>query len=149
MADSKFGKYIITKPIPSHPDYFMAKDVKGVTFPNEIFMGTGFVKGSPALIDIGWHFTVPDPDPVEQIHFHTFDTILCLVGTDPQNPGNLGAELEIKLAEEKHILTRTCSIFIPKGLEHCLLAHRKVDRAYLKIEFGITDKNRYFRSNLA
>lgn len=139
LPDSKYGKYIINNPLLIAPDYVQTEDIKGVTFPNEIFMSSDLVKNAPVIIDIGWCFTVPDP--VEKIHSHPYDTILCLVGSDSQNSSNLGAILEIKLGEEKHVLTQTCAIYIPKGLEHALLIHKEVSRAYLKIEFALTGAN--------
>jgi hypothetical protein len=49
----------------------------------------------------------------------------------------------MQLGDEKHMLSKTCSIFIPKGLEHCPLIHRRVDRPYLQIGFAISDKKNY------
>ena len=143
MADSKYGKYIISNPMVVDSDCPQGEGIKGVTFPNEIFMNASLVKGCPMLVDIGWHFAIPDPDPVEWTHFHNFDTVLCFVGSDPKNPSNLGAVLEMQLGDEKHMLTKTCAIFIPKGLEHCPLIHRRVDRPYLQIVFAISDKENY------
>lgn len=140
MADSKYGKYIISSPMIVRPDYLPERGVKGVTFPNEIFMNTELVKGCPMLVDIGWSFTIPDPDPAEWTHFHNFDTVLCFIGSDPKNPSLLGAVLEMQLGGEKHMLTKTCAIFIPKGLEHCPLIHMEMEKPYLKIDFAITAK---------
>lgn len=127
------------------PDYSKNSGIKGVTFPNEIFMNSTLVKGCPMLVDIGWHFTIPDPDPVEETHSHDFDTVLCFIGSDPKVPSNLGAVLEMQLGNEKHMLTKTCAIFIPKGLEHCPLIHISVDRPYLQIVFAISQE-KYFES---
>ena len=143
MPDSKYGKYIISNPMKGGSDCPEGKGIKGVTFPNEIFMNSSLVKGCPMLVDIGWHFTVPDPDPVEGIHSHDFDMVLCFVGSDPKDPSSLGSVLELQLGDEKHMLTKTCAVFIPKGLKHCPLIHRSVDRPYLQIAFAITDKEKY------
>lgn len=148
MADSKYGKYIISTPLIVGSGGSGGERVKGVTFPKEIFINTGLVQGCPSLVDIGWHFTIPDPDPVEQKHCHDFDTVSCFVGSDPKNPSNLGAVLEIQLGDEKHILTKTCVIFIPKGLTHCPLIHRSVERPYLQIVFAISDEKQYIASQL-
>ncbi|MCP4021676.1 MAG: hypothetical protein GY729_07530 [Desulfobacteraceae bacterium] len=148
MADSKYGKYIISTPLIVGPGGSTNEGVKGVTFPKEFFINTGLAKGCPSLVDIGWHFTIPDPDPVEQTHSHDFDTVSCFVGSDPKNPSRLGAVVEIQLGDEKHILTKTCVIFIPKGLEHCPLIHRSVDRPYLQIVFAISDEKQYIASQL-
>ncbi|MCF6248443.1 MAG: hypothetical protein L3J69_13945 [Desulfobacula sp.] len=143
MADSKYGKYIISNPLIIDSGSSKHGGIKGVTFPKEIFMNKGLVKGCPTLVDIGWHFTIPDPDPVEQTHSHNFDTVSCFVGSDPKNPSNLGAVLEMQLGDEKHMLTKTCVIFIPKGLSHCPLIHRRIDRPYLQIIFAISEKEEY------
>jgi len=146
LAQSKYGKYIISNPLLIKPYGSQADGVKGVTFPKELFMNTGLVKGFPTLVDIGWHFAIPDPDPVEQAHSHDFDTVSCFVGSDPKEPANLFATLEMQLGDEKHILTKTCVIFIPKGLEHCPLIHRSVERPYLQIVFAISDEKKYISS---
>ena len=145
MADSKYGKYIISSPMVCTPDYSPGEGIKGVTFPNEIFMNASLVKGCPMVVDIGWHFIIPDPDPVEGTHSHDFDAVLCFVGSDPKNSSNLGAVLEIQLGDEKHIITKTCAIFIPKGFEHYPLTHIRVDRPYLQIVFAISDKENYIK----
>jgi len=143
LADSKYGKYIISNPLVADSGGSKTEGVKGVTFPREIFANTDLVKGCPTLVDIRWYFMIPDPDPVEQSHFHDFDTVSCFVGSDPKNPSCLGAELELQLGDEKHMLTKTCVIFIPKGLAHCPLIHRRVDRPYLQIVFAISEKEKY------
>lgn len=125
------------------PDFLSGTDVKGITYPNEIYMSSDLVKGCPVLINVAWHFTIPEPDPVEQIHSHDFDTILCFIGSNPQNPSNLGAVLEIMLGKEKHIISDTCAVFIPRMLDHGILTHKKLDRAYLKIEYAMTDGEGY------
>lgn len=143
MAESKYGKYIISDPVIAVPNGSMVEGVKGVTFPKEIFMGTDLVKGCPTLVDIGWCFTIPDPDPFEPAHSHDFDTVACFIGSDPKNPSCLGAVLEMQLGDEKHMLTKTSVIFIPKGLNHCPVIHRSLDRPYLQIVFAVSEKEKY------
>lgn len=142
MADSKYGKYIISNPIVVDTGYSHAEGIKGITFPNEIFMNSSLVKGCPILIDIGWYFAIPDPDPVDRQHSHNFDMALCFVGSDPKHPSRLGAELEVQLGDEKHMLSKTSAIFIPKGLLHCPIIHRSVDRPYLQIKFAIRSEEK-------
>jgi len=148
LPDSKYGKFIISNPLFLEPNDPQDKRVKGITFPNEIFMNESLVKGCPMIVDIGWHFTIPDPDPVEATHFHDFDTVLCFVGSDPKSPSTLGAVLEMQIGDEKHMLTKTCAIFIPRGLKHCPLIHRRVDRPYLQIGFAMIDKENSIEDDL-
>ncbi len=55
------------------------------------------------------------PDP----HMHDFDEVLGFIGTNRQNPRDLGGTVELWLDNEKHILRKSCLVFIPRGLKHC------------------------------
>jgi len=54
-----------------------------------------------------------------------------------KNPNDLGGEVEFWLENEKYILTKSCLIFVPKGLKHCPLWVIKVDRPILFFAAGI------------
>jgi hypothetical protein len=64
-----------------------------------------------------------------------FDEFSLYIGTDPQDPTDLGGEVEYWLGEgeaaEKYIITRSSCIFIPAGLVHGPIYFRKVDRPFL------------------
>ena len=140
MDRNKYGKYIISSPKVNKLAYHPTENVKGVTFPDEIYMDSDLVEGAPVFVDIGWRFTIPDPDPVEWTHTHDFDEVLNFIGSDPNNPHDLGAEVEMQLGDEKHIITTTTSIFIPKGLPHCPMIHKRVDRPYLLVVVALNTK---------
>jgi len=69
---------------------------------------------------------------------HDADEVFMLVGTDPNNPDDLGGELELWIGEgkdaEKYTITESTLIFIPKGLVHMPLYFRRVDRPIMMIE---------------
>jgi hypothetical protein len=133
VSQSNYAKYIVTEPKVQNVAYHPIDDVKGVTFPDEIYLDSELVPGCPVLVDIGWRFTVPDPDPVEWTHEHEFDEVLNFIGTDPDNPHDLGAEVEVWIGGEMHVITTTTSVFVPKGVPHCPLIHRRVDRPFLLV----------------
>jgi hypothetical protein len=68
-------------------------------------------------------------------HSHDFDEYLSFIGLNPDNPEELGAEVEISLGEEqeKHTFKTTTSIYIPKGLPHLPLVFKNVDRPFLLV----------------
>jgi len=72
-----------------------------------------------------WH---GERDP----HKHTFDECLVFVGLDPDNPNYLGAEIEIAMGEEqeKHVFDTPTVVIAPRGLVHCPLVTRRVDKPY-------------------
>lgn len=69
-------------------------------------------------------------------HVHDFDEVLGFLGSDPNNPRDLGGEVELWIGDEKHILTKSCLVFIPKGLKHCPLIFRKVDKPIFHFSTG-------------
>jgi len=71
-----------------------------------------------------WH----EQDP----HVHSYAEILVFVGLDPQNPGSLGAEIEIAMGEEleKHVFDTPTIVAVPGGLAHCPLDTKRVDKPY-------------------
>ncbi len=140
MENTKYGKYVISEPKVENVAYHPLKGVTGVTFPDEIYLDNTIVKGSPLMVDIGWRFEVPKPDPVEWEHTHDFDEVLCFIGSDPDNPRDLGAEIEFHIDGEPHTFSKNTTIYIPKGVPHCPFYHKRVDRPFLLVVFAVVDK---------
>ena len=62
------------------------------------------------------------PDaPVSQPHSHPYPEILGFVGTDPENPLELGGVVEFWIDGECHHLTKSTMVYIPPNLPHCPL----------------------------
>lgn len=140
MGEGKYGKYFLTEPRVENVAYHPVKNVKGVTFPDEVYLDGAIIEGSPVVVDIGWRFQIPEPDPVEWTHTHGFDEVLCFIGTDPENPRDLGGEIEFHIGDEKHTFNKTTTIYVPKGVPHCPFMHKRVDRPFLLVVFALTDK---------
>lgn len=76
------------------------------------------------------------PQTIVEAHTHDFDEVLCYFGTDSNDPHDLGAEVELWLGDEQHIITKSAIIFIPKGLQHGPLIYRKVNRKFFTFSSG-------------
>ena len=61
-------------------------------------------------------------------HVHDTDEILGFYGTNPDDPYDLGGEIEINIGGETHVLTKSSMVFLPGGVPHCPLTITKVDR---------------------
>jgi hypothetical protein len=61
-------------------------------------------------------------------HTHPFNEVIGFLGTNRENPQDLCREVELWLEDEKHILTRSCLVFVPREMKHCPLIIRRVDR---------------------
>lgn len=65
---------------------------------------------------------------IREAHSHPFPEIFGFFGYNPENTRDLGGEIELWLEGEKHIITESCLIYIPAGMEHCPLIIREVNR---------------------
>ena len=64
------------------------------------------------------------------------DEVVAFFGTNPEDPWDLCGEVELWLGDEKHIITKSSLVFIPKGLKHCPLIARRVDRPIFHFTTG-------------
>jgi len=76
-------------------------------------------------------------------HVHDTDEIIGFFGNNPEDPYDLGGELEIWLEDDKHVIDRTAMIFVPAGMVHCPLVLRRVDRPIF--HFTIVSGRRYLK----
>ena len=136
MAESKYGKYIITE---MKPDLVLPEfRQKAKPQPDEAtfaaLLDDDVVKGS-LYVECAWFWKAPKQSRVET-HTHDFDEVVAFFGTNPEDWRDLGGEVEFWLDDEKHMLTKSCMVFIPKGLPHCPLEVRRVDRPIFHFIIG-------------
>jgi hypothetical protein len=96
-------------------------------------------------MDFVWYTGAAEFGPGQ--HVHDFDEIIGFLGTDAQNPRDLGGEMELWLENEKYILQNTCLVFVPRGLKHCPMIARKVNRPF--IHFTAGNQSLYQKSSLS
>jgi len=61
------------------------------------------------------------------------DEILGFVGSNMDDPNNLGAEIDLVVDGKKMTITKTCFIHVPAGVQHGGLCFRKIDRPVFQI----------------
>ena len=69
-------------------------------------------------------------------HEHDFDEVFGFYGSDANNPENLNGEIELWIGGERHLLTKSCLIFVPKGVTHCPLILRRIDKPIFMFTSG-------------
>jgi len=69
-------------------------------------------------------------------HTHPVPEVLVALGSDPNNPQDLGAEFEMYMGVEmeKHIVNRSTLIYIPANTVHCPFTVTRVTRPFLFIQ---------------
>ena len=139
MAETKYGKYIICDDSarPKH-DIREAEPFQAIM--PRIAVPVAYLDnkstGSSFYAECMWYHTASDVR-VEP-HTHDFDEVLAFFGSNPADYHDLCGEVELWLGDEKHILTKSCLVFIPKGLRHCPLVFRRVDRPIFHFSAGPT-----------
>jgi len=68
----------------------------------------------------------------QNYHEGTGETLLFF-STDPENPENLGGEIEMCIESDKHIISRTSAVYIPERMLHGPLWFRDVSRPIIQM----------------
>ena len=97
-------------------------------FANRILWIDNNVVEGAFQMNTAWYFNVPEKDPVFDEHVHEYDELIGFYGSNPDDPYDLGAEMEVTIDGDVHKLTRTSMIFLPANIPHMPLRILKVDR---------------------
>jgi len=145
MAERKYQKYILTDlklPLDAQEkDVANRYDERATRI---LWLEDEIVKGAFSVI-CSWYWKATEKEGSPS-HTHDFDEVIGFIGSDPQNPQDLGGEVEFWLEDEKYMLTKSCLIFAPKGLRHCPLRVTRVERPFLFLAFSVTGK--YVKDNI-
>jgi len=128
MAGEKYGKYILKHSLV-YGDFGPKICITGETDFNSDFSIICLPVTKPVLME-------------EHPHSHDFDIYLTFIGFGPGGLEELGAEIEMSLGEEqeKFVITRPTSVYIPKGLVHCPLNFKRVDKPVLLVHSSLAPK---------
>jgi mannose-6-phosphate isomerase-like protein (cupin superfamily) len=132
-ADKKYGKYIIetaTPPSGSSPGappsvggtkaLLINNEAQGAV-PNATYLNAELV-------------TKPTPLGPFQQHVHSFDEYITFVGTNMAKAYELDGVVEMWIEDEKYVLTKSSTVFVPKGVYHCPIVFHKVDSPIVWVE---------------
>jgi hypothetical protein len=139
MAERKYQKYILTD--LKLPEETQQKDIAmkyAERATRILWLEDEIIKGAFSVI-CSWYWKATETEGSPS-HVHDFDEVIGFLGSDPQNPHDLGGEVEFWLEDEKYLLTKSCLIFAPKGLRHCPLRVTRVERPILFLAFSVTGK---------
>ena len=107
--------------------------------------------GGLEVLDRGMHLegaaaVNPDRPP----HSHGFDEVFVFLGSNREDPDDLGGEVEFWLGEgkdtEKYLFTTSTCIFVPKGLVHLPMIFKKIKRPFLLVTFGVNMGKEWVRA---
>jgi hypothetical protein len=140
MAKMKTDKYIVTEMDPNFKTAPYGFDpVKTASMMKRVLRLDGEVIKDAFYLSCGW-FIKPTGEEKVKTHVHDFDEVVAFFGADADNPYELGGEIELWIDGEKHLLTRSCMVFIPKGMKHCPMSVTKVTRPIFHFTTGPANK---------
>ncbi len=122
MAETKYGKYFLSGVNQQDPE-------RGIAL---AYLDASIIEGSP----LG-RFMMMTPKetsyPMSDTHQHEYGELLIHLGTNPDDPMDLGAEVELCMGEEKekHIITKSTVVYIPPNFVHAPWQIKKVYRPML------------------
>ncbi len=132
MDKSKYDRYVVYVPKKSAPN---------APFPSLTLMCKELVPESNIEVMYNWITEKLEMDPQKPLsHAHDYDEIIMNIGMDPKNPEDLGSELVGFLGNEKHTLNKTSAVYIPKNVEHGVVAFNKFERPYIQVALKLNTK---------
>ena len=144
MAELTYAKNIVTEdfmpPLPPEVVKLIEDQEKeGKSIDRTLMFGINdsIVKGSFfSACEWLWELKDGKSFKIEFAHSHDFDEVLGFIGSRRDNPRDLGGEVEFWMDGEQHILTKSCLIFVPKGMKHCPLIFWRIDTPIFLYEAG-------------
>ncbi|MCX8032212.1 MAG: hypothetical protein N3B14_02290 [Thermoleophilia bacterium] len=128
MGEGKYAKYVIPKQISKPEPWPSMEWVGDVDYQTDVSFIITQVR-EPCVME-------------EYPHSHDFDMYLHFFSYDPDNMNELPAEIEIGLGEEREMYTITSptSVYIPKGMVHCPLIFKRVDKPIILFHTSIAPR---------
>jgi hypothetical protein len=105
---------------------------KGRQAPTMTYMSSTQVNKAKCYIEFGWIWGEVEPSIPEMRH-NKYDEIVLHIGNDPDNPEDLGANLEMGLDGHLMSFDTSCALFVPKGLRHGPNNFRDVKKPYIEM----------------
>ncbi|MBN2040328.1 MAG: hypothetical protein JW864_09820 [Spirochaetes bacterium] len=124
-ADNRVEKYApVDGKLPSAPEGFLTL---------LLWIDGKKLSGAPYLESV-WFKTSNDTGP--ENHTHDFDEFIGFFGSDPDHPDDLGAELSFEIGDETITVTKSCLVYVPRGLGHSPILVPKLERPIIHFSGG-------------
>jgi hypothetical protein len=132
VAASKFKDLIVPAPIAQSVYFPQIKAPQINVFGGDHLHGINFT--------MNWSYLTEPFTLVDHPHTHEFDQVICFLGGNPQNIREFGGVVEMYFGEEqeKHVITESSYICVPKGTVHGPLIVKKIDKPIVYMDFPLT-----------
>jgi len=131
MVKTKYGKYILTEP----PTREYPKGENRPKMSPLLMLNGADIKGA---FHVNCMWVNPGPNPgVHEAHVHPHDEVIGFIGTNPDDPKDLGAEAVLWIEDEKYVIKKSFLAYFPKGVVHCPLTVNDVKRPILHFDIQL------------
>ena len=115
------------------------------TYAKRLIWMDGKVVPGAFQMNTAWYMSASDVRPLlkHDEHVHETDEMIGFLGSDPSDPYNLNAEIEIGINGELHRLTKSSIIFIPAGMKHLPLSIISLEKPVLHFSISLASKYSY------
>ncbi len=123
--------YIVRKPAY---EVVAPTPTKNRMHPSMTFMSKDLVPEANTYLEFSWIWGIPDPDP--HIFEHTHDDsneLVFHIGNDPDQPEDLGAEIEIYLDKKPLMIKKTSALYAPEKISHGPLKWKSYTRPHIEM----------------
>jgi hypothetical protein len=129
MAAKKYSKYVVTLDFKDdRPGFYrQVASVSGREF------------GIDFNVEYGAYWAAGNMGEAPAApHAHDYNQVMLWLGADGNDMGELGAEVELSLGEEgeKHMITSSTAVAVPKGLSHYPANITRMDRRFVYLEMS-------------
>ena len=135
LYGGKWGKCFITNPYRYEAFWYNSPGFDHSQFKDVVYMDKESLPNGldPYNTCFQWKFKPEPAGTGHPLNYHpNAAERVAMIGTDPDNPWDLGGEIEFVIGNEKHVIDRPCIVYVPKMMKHGQVWFRKVDRPIIQ-----------------
>jgi quercetin dioxygenase-like cupin family protein len=149
MGKSKYDEYIVTKlrngarlPLSGHGEMIGESGPGGRERKEQVLWIDNEVVPGSFYTECSWFFPGQDQTAKQsdgagrEPHTHPFDEVIAFVGTNREDPHDLGGEIELWLENKQFVLEKSFLVHIPAGVKHCPLIIRRINSPIFHFALG-------------
>ena len=144
MAEKKWEKYIIKAGPPAPPPetrtdrmrFEFDERVERPKLHPLLMLSPRMLEGSNIII-CQWVYAGEEPGS-QGGHTHPYDEVIGFVGTNPDDPYDLGGEAELWMEDEQYFITNSFMIYAPANVKHCPLTITNIKHNILHFDIQLT-----------
>jgi hypothetical protein len=106
--------------------------VKGRQNPTMTYMSRTQINMLNNYIEFGWIWAVPNP-PIPKMRHDGFEETVLHIGSDPDNPEDLGGTLQFGIGEDLLEFSTNHCVYLPKGMDHGPLNWKEVRNPLIEL----------------